>query len=144
MKLKGEEKTFWWHFCQVNDSKDIPTEVSVVAGIDDSDYNDDCFAMLTDKVKIIHSIYLKETAVTDEAVKLISKLQQLKSLTLMKHPKITKASLPFLNQLINLEYLDVWRTNIILEDLTALDQLKNIKELHVSSARKEEDDSFPD
>ena len=144
MKLKGEEKTFWWHFCQINDSKDIPLEVSLVAGVDDSDYNDHYFEMLTDKVQIIHSIYLKETDITDEGVKHISKVQQLKSLTLMKHPQITKASLPFLNQLIDLEYLDIWRTNIILEDLTALDQLKNLKELYVSSTRKAYDDSYPE
>lgn len=143
MKLKGEEKTFWWHFCQINDSKDIPTEVSVVAGVDDLDFNDHYFAMLTDKVKTIHSVYLKETAITDEGVKHISKLQQLKSLTLMKHPKITKASLLYLNQLTELEYLDIWRTEIILEDLTSLDQLKNLKKVHISSLR-EGDGSFPE
>lgn len=144
MKLKGEEKTFWWHFCQVNDSKNIPTEVSVVAGVDDPDYNDHYFAMLTDKVRIIHSIYLKETAVTDEGVKLISKVQQLKSLTLMKHPNITKSSLPYFNQLTDLEYLDIWRTEIILEDLVALNHLKKLKELHISSARKADDGTFPE
>ncbi|OBW40493.1 Leucine Rich repeats (2 copies) [Chryseobacterium sp. MOF25P] len=143
MKLKGEEKTFWWHFCQVNDSKDIPMEVSVVAGVDDSDYSDQYFAMLTDKVKIIHSIYLKETAVTDEGVKHISKVQKLKSLTLMKHPNITKNSLPYLNKLTDLEYLDIWRTNIILEDLSELNHLKNLKELYVSSLREAEDGTFP-
>jgi hypothetical protein len=143
MKLKGEEKTFWWHFCQINDSKDIPLEVSVVAGVDDQDYNDDYFAMLIDKIKIIHSIYLKDTAITDEGVKHISKVQQLKSLTLMKHPKITKASLPYLNQLTDLEYLDIWRTEIILEDLVALNQLKNLKKLYVSSLA-EIDGSFPE
>ena len=144
MKLKGEEKQFWWHFAQINDSKDIPEEVSGIAGVDDPDYDDNYFAMLTDKVKIIHSIYLKETAVTDEGVKYISKVQQLKSLTLMKHSEITKASLPFLNQLTDLEYLDVWRTGIILEDLIALDQLKNIKKIFVSSSREAEDGSFPE
>ncbi|MFH6987891.1 hypothetical protein ACHRVW_09110 [Flavobacterium collinsii] len=133
MKLKGEEKRFWWHFCKIKDSKDIPQKVPVVAGVDDLHYNDNYFAMLTDKVKIIHCIYLKETAVTDEGVKQISKVQQLKSLTLMKHPNITKASLFYLNQLTDLEYLDIWRTEIILEDLAALDQLKNLKKVYVSS-----------
>lgn len=142
MRLKGEEKHFWWHFAQIKDSKDIPADVSGIAGADDPGYDDNYFAMLTDKVKIIHSIYLKETAVTDEGVKYISKVQQLESLTLMKHPDITKASLPFLNQLTDLEYLDVWRTGIILEDLIALDQLKNIKKIFVSSLRETENGSF--
>jgi hypothetical protein len=143
MRFKGEEKTFWWHFCQIKDSKDIPTEVSVVAGVDDPDYNDKYLTMLTDKVKIVHSIYLKETAVTDEGVKYISEIQQLKSLTLMKHPGITKASVIYLNRLTDLEYLDIWRTGIILEDLTALDQLKNLKKVFVSSL-VEIDGSFPE
>jgi hypothetical protein len=144
MKLKGIEKQFWWHFRQIKDSKDIPTEVSGIYGVDDPDYNDDYFAMLTDKVKIMHSIFLKETYTTDEGVKHISKLQGLKSLTLMKHPQITTASLPYLNQLVDLEYLDIWDTKIILEDLTALNQLKNLKEVYISSARKTEDGTFPD
>ena len=58
----------------------------------------------------------------------------------MKHPKITKASLPYLNQLVDLEYLDIWDTEILLEDLAALDQLKNLKEVYISSARKIEDE----
>ena len=140
MKLKGIEKQFWWNFGQIKDSKDIPTQISGVSGVDDPDYNDDYFAMLTEKVKIMHSIYLKETYITDEGVKHISKLQGLKSLTLIKHPKITKASLPYLNKLVDLEYLDIWDTEILLEDLAALDQLKNLKELYISSARKIEDE----
>lgn len=145
MRLKGIEKQFWWHFGQIKDSKDIPTEVSGISGVDDSEYNDDYFAMLTDKVKIMHAIYLKETDITDEGVKHISKLRGLKSLTLMKHPKITKASLPYLNKLVDLEYLDIWDTGIILEDLAELDQLKNIKEVCIaSSVRIEEGGSFHD
>ncbi|TDP00713.1 hypothetical protein [Flavobacterium sp. 245] len=140
MRLKGIEKQFWWNFGQIKDSKDIPEEVSGVSGVDDPEYNDDYFAMLTEKVKIMHSIYLKETHITDEGVKHISKLQGLKSLTLMKHPKITKVSLPYLNKLVDLEYLDIWDTGILLEDLVALDQLKNLKEVYISSARKIEDE----
>jgi hypothetical protein len=143
MKLKGEEKTFWWHFCQINDSKDIPQKVDAVAGIDDPDYNDNYFQMLTDKVKIIHSIYLKETALTDQGIQHISKVKQLKILTLMKYPNITKASLPYLNQLTDLEYLDIWRTGISLEDLTALNELKNLKKIYVSSLT-EVNGTFPE
>lgn len=58
----------------------------------------------------------------------------------MKHPKITTASLSYLNQLVDLEYLDIWDTEILLGDLAALDQLKNLKEVYISSARKIEDE----
>ena len=144
MRLKGIEKQFWWNFGQIKDSKDIPSEVSGIYGVDDPEFNDDYFAMLTEKVKIMQSIYLKETHITDEGVKHISKLKGLKELTLMKHPKITRASLPYLNQLVDLQYLDIWRTEIILEDMAELDQLKNLKEVNISSCRKTDDDTFPE
>jgi hypothetical protein len=142
MKLKGVEKQFWWHFGQITDSKDIPFEVSGISGVDDPDYNDEYFEMLTDRIKIIHSINLKETALTDKGLKHISKTKQLKSLTIMKHPGITTEALPFLNELADLEYLDIWRTGIVLEDLVALNQLKKIKEMHDSSARETQDGLF--
>ncbi|RMZ58792.1 hypothetical protein D1632_14515 [Chryseobacterium nematophagum] len=144
MKLKGKEKQFWWHFGQINDSKNIPIEIQNIVGIDDPDYNDEYFAMLTDKIKIIPSIYLKETDLTDQGVKYISQVKGLKNLTIMKHPNITKTCLPYLNNLIDLEYLDIWRTEIILKDLIELNQLKKLKKIYVSSARMAEDESYPE
>lgn len=131
MKLKGAEKHFWWNFGHITDSKNIPTELPGYTSID-STCDDEFFAILTAKVNVIHSIYLKETLVSDEGVKHISNIKQLKSLTLMKHENITRACLPYLNKLADLEYLDIWRTGIKLEDLSALTNLKKLKELYVS------------
>lgn len=142
MKLKGAEKVFWWHFGHITDSKDIPTELPGFTSIDSSD-DDEYLAMLLEKVSVIRYIYLKETNVTDEGVKLISNVKQLKHLTLMKHEGITKACLPYLNKLTDLEYLDVWKTKIRLEDLGALTNLKNLKELYISP-NDEEDESDRD
>ena len=137
MKLKGDEKRFWWNFGQITDSKNIPTELPSFTSIDSSD-DDEYITMLLAKVSVINCIYLKETLVTDEGVKLISKLKQLKRLTLMKHENITKDCLPYLNKLTDLEYLDIWRTKICLEDLAALKDLKKLKELYVSAEENEE------
>ncbi|MGM9476469.1 hypothetical protein ACS5PU_08560 [Pedobacter sp. GSP4] len=142
MKLKGAEKHFWWHFRQITDSKNIPVELPGFTSID-SEVDDEFIAMLVAKVSIIPSIYLKETQITDEGVKLISNVKQLKDLTLMKHENITKECLPYLNKLTDLEYLDVWRTKIRLEDLGALTDLKNLKELYVS-ATDDDDESDRD
>ena len=131
MKLKGAEKQFWWHFGQITEAKNIPTELPGFASID-SMVDDEYLAMLLAKVSVMGSIYLKETRVTDEGVKLISNVKQLKDLTLMKHENITKACLPYLNKLTDLEYLDIWRTKIRLEDIWVLKDLKNLKELHIS------------
>ncbi|TXF77226.1 hypothetical protein [Chryseobacterium sp.] len=143
MKLKGAEKHFWWLFAGIKDSKQIPNEIPGFTSID-SMVDDEYIAILFDRVNIAHSIYLKQTEISDEAVKSISKVKKLTSLTLMKHPKITRKSLPYLNQLTDLEYLDIWRTGVILEDLHELNQLKNLKELYVSATRQAEDGSFPE
>jgi len=132
MKLKGAEKHFWWHFRNITDSKDIPAELPGFTSID-SLVDDEFLGTLAARVSIIHEIYLKETMVTDTGVKFISNFKELKSLTLMKHEGITKACLPYLNKLTDLEYLDVWKTKIRLEDLGALTNLKKLKELYVSS-----------
>lgn len=143
MKLKGQEKYFWWHFGRINDSRHIPAELSGFSGIDDSDVNDEYVRMIAARVSIVHRIYLKETMVTDTGVKFISNFKQLTHLTLMKHEGITKACLPYLNKLVDLEYLDVWKTKIRLEDLGALTNLKKLKELYVSP-NDEEDESDRD
>lgn len=117
---------------QITDSRDIPTELPDFTSID-SLVDDEFIGILAAKVSIIHEIYLKETLVTDLGVKFISNFKQLKSLTLMKHENITKACLPYLNTLTDLEYLDVWRTKIRLEDLGALTDLKQLKELYISA-----------
>lgn len=133
MKLKRAEKHFWWNFGQITDSRDIPTELSGFTSFDD-DVDDDYLAMLIDKVKVIHKIFLKETRVTDKGLQLISSLQGLRVLVLMKHDHISPASLPHLNKLTDLEYLEIWKTKISLTDIKALSQLKKLKELYISSS----------
>ena len=59
----------------------------------------------------------------------------------MKHENITKECLPYLNKLTDLEYLDIWRTKIRLEDLTALKNLVKLKELYISAG---DEDDEPD
>lgn len=132
MKLKGKEKKFWWDFARIKDSKSIPDEIPGFTSIDSAD-DDEYLATLFERVKIIHHLYFKETKITDETVRLISHVQQLKSLTLMKHPDITQKSLPYLNTLTDLEYLDIWKTEITIKDIYQLSQLKNLKELYVAS-----------
>lgn len=139
MKLKGAEKHFWWHFRHITDSKHIPIELPGFTCIDDMDVDDEYVGMIAAKVHIVHHIYLKETNITDVGVKFISSFKGLKTLTLMKHVGITKACLPDINKLIDLEYLDVWKTQIRLEDVVALTNLNKLKELYVSANDKDDD-----
>lgn len=138
MKLKGREKTFWWHFDHITDSKDIPNELPGYTSIDSSD-DDDFFEQLTEKVKIIHEIYLKDAKVTNAGVQYISRIQKLKKLTIKKTDLINSECLVYLNDLKDLEYLDITKTAIIPEDLTILKNLQNLKELYVSSENFEKE-----
>lgn len=139
MKLKGQEKHFWWNFGQITDTKDIPAELPGFTSID-SLVDDAYLEMLAARVSIVHEIYLKATLLTDAGVAFIAGFKQLKRLTLMKHEGISKACLPYLNTLTDLEYLDVWRTQIRLADVGALTHLTKLKELIVS-VNDEDDDS---
>ncbi len=136
MKLPKEEKKFWQRHFRIEKLEDIPTEMTGYTAIDEN--NDDEFMFyLSKRVNIIPEIYLKSTLVTDEGVGHISKIQQLKELTLRDHPKITKASIPYFNQMHYLERLNITLTKITLSDLC--DQLnnQNIKEVFVSSKEDE-------
>lgn len=60
-------------------------------------------------------------------------------LSLRDHKNITKASIPCLNKLLDLEYLDILKTQIKLEDLLGLFSLQNLKELYISSENLDEE-----
>ncbi|MCY1241594.1 hypothetical protein D9M72_545030 [compost metagenome] len=47
--------------------------------------------------------------------------------------------MPYLNQLVDLVYLDLLKTKIGLKDLLGLFQLQKLKELHVSSEEENEE-----
>ena len=137
MKKDKKELNFWKRYFNIHSIAAIPQEMDKYTGID-SDEDDQFFLYLTSRVPVIHSIDLRCTFITDEGVKYISKLKDLKELTLRNHNKITKESVPFLNQLTDLVYLDISKTEITLADLPALSNLQNLKELHISAEETEE------
>jgi len=137
VKIDKKELYFWKRHFNIHSIAAIPQEMDKYTGID-SDEDDQFFLYLTSRVPVIHSIDLRCTFITDEGVKYISTLKELKELSLRNHNKITKESLPFLNQLTDLNYLDISKTEITLEDLPALSKLQNLKELHISAEESKE------
>lgn len=131
MKLKGKEKYFWERNFNIKNLAAIPTEIGGIRGID-SDHDDQFFYYLTCRVKTVHRIHLRCTFVTDEGVKYICQLKELKELTLKDHRGITRNCLPDINKLTDLEYLDISKNEIFPRDLLQLTNLKNLKELYVS------------
>lgn len=138
MHLRGKEKHFWKCNFGISKLTDIPLEISGYKSID-SEIDDQFLFYLTSRVSIIHGIYLKFTNITDEGVKHISTVTALLELTLRDHKNITNECLPYLNKLTDLEYLDILKTKITLEELPTLSQLQNLKELHVSSESTDEE-----
>jgi hypothetical protein len=132
MHLKGKEKHFWRSNFSIGSLADIPLEMGGFRGIDDE--TDDAFLFyVTSRIPTIHRLYFKFTHVTDEGVKYISNINNLQELTLREHRNITNESIPYLNKLVDLEYLDILKTEIHLEDLPGLFQLQKLKELYVTS-----------
>ncbi len=137
MKKDKKELNFWKSHFNIHSIAAIPQEMDKYTGID-SDEDDQFFLYLTSRVPFIHSIDLRCTFITDEGVKHISNLKGLKELSLRNHNKITKESLPFLNQLTDLVYLDLSKTEITLDDLASLSNLQNLKELYISAEETKE------
>ena len=138
MHLKGKEKHFWRSWFNTTNLAEIPLELSGFKAIDD-EVDDEVMYYITSRIPIIYRIYLKFTHVTDEGVKHISKIQNLEQLTLREHKNITNKSIPYINKLVDLEYLDILKTEIQLEDLPGLFNLQNLKELYVTSENLDEE-----
>jgi len=137
MKLSKEEKKFWQRHFRIDKLENIPKEMTGYTAIDEN--NDDEFMFyLSRRVTVIPEIYLKSTLITDEGVEHISKIQQLKELTLRDHSKITKSSIPYFNQMPYLERLNITLTKITLCDLCENLNNQNLKEVFVSSEEVEE------
>lgn len=137
MHLKGKEKHFWKNNFNIRSLAEIPSEINDFKSID-SELDDDFLFYLTCRIPVIHCLYFKFTNITDEGVKHISKIEKIEELTLREHKNITNASIPFINKLSYLEYLDILKTEIVLEDIQGLYNLQNLKELHISSENIEE------
>ena len=132
MHLKGKEKHFWRSHFNIGSLADIPLEIGRFRAIDD-DVDDQVLFYLASRIPTIHCLYFKFTNVTDEGVKYISTIQNLEELTLRDHKNITNESIPYLNKLVDLKYLDILKTKIQLEVLPGLFNLQKLKELYVTS-----------
>lgn len=137
MKLPKDEKKFWRTNFGVEKINDIPEKWDIYKSID-SDRDDDFFYFLSLRVTSIEEIRLKETLITDEGVKIISGFKDLATLSLRKHDKITKASIPYFNEMKDLQSLNITKTQITLSDLCENLNNQNLREVFVSSDETEE------
>ena len=137
MKFTKEEKKFWqthYHFDKPSQLHENWQQIWSVDGNEDDEF----FYFFTLRVISIVEVHLKDTQITDKAVEYMTKFKALKYLFLRKHDAITKASIPFFNQMVSLESLNLTRTQITLTDLC--DQLNNqsLKEVFLDSEENED------
>jgi hypothetical protein len=137
MKLTKEEKKFWQHYYRIEKLADIPSEMKGIVSID-SDLDDDCIFYLTSRVPIIRAFDLENTNITDEGIKLISKVKHVDKLELKDSRQITKNCLPYINTLKELVLLNLMKTSIALNDVIVLKDLQNLKELYMSSDKEDD------
>ncbi|KYG75373.1 hypothetical protein [Roseivirga echinicomitans] len=137
MNLLKEEKKFWQRHFRIEKLEDIPQKWSGYKSID-SDNDDEFLYFFTLRVSSILEIHLKDTLVTDEGVKHIAKLKDLEILYLRNHSKITKASIPFFNEMTSLQSLNITKTEISLSDICDSLDNQSLKEVFLDSEDDEE------
>lgn len=138
MNLSKEEKKFWQRHFRIEKLEDIPKEWGTLKRID-SEVDDEFFYFLSLRVSSILQIHLKETLITDEAIKHISSFKGLEILFLRNHNKITKASIPYFNKMESLVSLNITKTKITLSDLCEGLNNQSLKEVFLSSEENEKD-----
>ena len=137
MKLSKEEKKFWLRNYRIEKAEDIPVKMNIFKDVD-SDCDDEFFYFLSLRVSSIVEFHLKQSLVTDEGVKYICAFKDLETLYLRNHDKITKASIPFFNQMKDLKSLNITKTKITLSDLCENLNNQNLREIFMSSEDDEE------
>lgn len=132
MNLLKEEKKFWKRHFRIEKLEAIPKEWNGYKSID-SENDDDFFYFLSLRVSSILEIHLKDTLVTDEGIKHISKFKNLATLFLRSHHKVTKTSIPFFNEMESLQSLNITKTQITLSDLCENLNNASLKEVLLDS-----------
>ena len=138
MNFTKQEKQFWQRHYHFDKPSAIPTDWQQVWSVDGNE-DDDFFYYFTLRVATITDVHLKDTLITDAAVEHMLKFKGLKNLFLRSHDDITKASIPFFNQMENLESLNITKTNLTLTDLSDGLNNQSLKQVFLSSEENEKD-----
>lgn len=137
MRFSKEEKKFWQRNYQIEYVDEISADWTFFKSVD-SDVDDGFFYMFTLRVNTIVEVYLKDTLITDKSVAYFLNFKGLEDLNIRKNSSITKACIPFINQMDHLESLNLDRTQITLTDLCEQLDNKNLKKVYISSDEDEE------
>lgn len=137
MKFSKKEKQFWQKHYHFDKPSQLHENWEQIYGVD-SNHDDEFFYFFTLRVTSIVDVYLKDTLITDKAVEYMLKFEHLKSLFIRRHQNITKASIPFFNEMKFLENLNVSKTQITLTDLCENLNNQSLQEVCLNEEAAEE------
>ncbi|WP_027376533.1 hypothetical protein [Kaistella palustris] len=137
MQFSKKEKQFWQKHYHLDKPSQLHENWDQIWSIDGNE-DDDFFYFFTLRVTSIVDVHLKGSEITDKAVEYMLKFEQLKNLFLRRHQNITKASIPFFNEMKNLETLDISKTQITLTDLCEDLNNQSLKQVCLNEDEDEE------
>lgn len=97
------------------------------------DLDDEGLAYLLTNVKGVDMLDLNETAITNESIKLLTKLEYVKELRLKECRQLDNGCAESLNKLTDLEFLHLKSTAVTIDGLLQLSDLSKLKELMFST-----------
>ncbi len=97
------------------------------------DFDDEAFKFLMRNVNGVNMLDLNETEITNESIKFLTILEYVKEIRAKQCRNLTDDCISDLNKLSDLTFLHVRSTEITIDGLLQLDQLKNLKTLMFSS-----------
>jgi len=136
-----KEQQFWSTFFYFNVPKhltEIPAHIDRVNFRIWDHVEDDHLLLMLSKVKSINMLDLDETDITNEGIKYLTKLEQLKELRLKGIQQIDDDCMEQLNQIKDLELLHLGGTSVTLDGLSKLSDLQKLKVLLLSVPEAEE------
>jgi hypothetical protein len=133
MNLLKDEKKFWQRYYRIDNPDKVPATWQAITGLGFEE-DDAYFYYFSLRVTTVYRIDIPESQVTDEGVKYMAGFKKLAVLNLPKHPHITSNSIPFFNQMADLESLNITKTSITLTDLCQHLNNQHLKEVFLSSA----------
>ena len=131
------EKQFWRSYFDTTPSK-APTECDHINFTLEERLEDQDMLWLTERLKSVRRLDLKETDITDKGIQYLSRLIDIRQLNL-KGTYVTEKCIPHVLKMSNLEYLYFNEYPIPLKEIKNLKKLAKLTELffHVDESAEE-------
>lgn len=136
MNKKKRERYLWNKYFGLENPDHLPIYVKH-ANLRTSDINDEGIALMVNRITSIEILDLDETDITNESVKLLTRLEGLKELRLKGNHSIDNECIEDLSRITSLELLHLGGTSVTIDGVGKLSSLKNLKLLLLSAADNE-------